>query len=73
MGGQTPPAAAATQVRDVVILPDDRIGALVDYAVPANPALHHSHYEVYVREDGRFLLDDSLEPEAAGGTGTPAA
>ena len=34
---------AVAAVRDVVVLPDGRVGALVDYAVPANPALDQSH------------------------------
>ena len=63
---------AVAAVRDVVLLPDGRVGALVEYAVPADPALDHSHYEVYAVEGGRYRLDDSLEPEAVVPEGTPA-
>jgi hypothetical protein len=61
----------AVAVRDVRLLPDGRVGALLVGRDPAGDPPDFADFTVFVEREGRYLIDDvvPLSPEAVG---TPA-
>jgi hypothetical protein len=55
-------------VREVVVLPDGRVGAFYDFQFPEGP---QTQYGILVREGDRYLLDDVPYYSPIEGTPTP--
>ncbi|MDP9364522.1 MAG: hypothetical protein M3Q10_09925 [Chloroflexota bacterium] len=62
-----------TDVRDVVVLDDGRVGAVVVYSEPGEG--EQGDYLIFAEEDGRYLIDlfvDEYDVPATPAAGTPA-